>query len=118
VKKQPRVEKRAPIFLINRNLQATLQRERVNCQCAVVMPGTQSSLRRLRKLVCAAGHPRLAFLGHERRGCRAKRGHDGVRFDVILLSSSAKDRMARELGRLAAAARANISANRFYFARV
>ena len=33
-----------------------------------VMPGTQSSLRRLRKLVCAAGHPRLAFLTHERRG--------------------------------------------------
>src|SRR6185436_12793582 len=25
-----------------------------------VMPGTQSSLRRLRKLVCAAGHPRLS----------------------------------------------------------
>jgi hypothetical protein len=23
----------------------------------IVMPGTQSSLRRLRKLVCAAGHP-------------------------------------------------------------
>src|SRR4029077_890336 len=33
-----------------------------------VMPRTQSSLRRLRKLVCAAGHPRLAFLTHERRG--------------------------------------------------
>jgi hypothetical protein len=27
----------------------------------LVMPGTQSSLRRLRKLVCAAGHPRLVF---------------------------------------------------------
>ena len=34
----------------------------------LVMPGTQSSLRRLRKLVGAAGHPRLAFLTHERRG--------------------------------------------------
>jgi hypothetical protein len=58
-----------------------------------VMPGTQSSLRRLRKLVCAAGI-------------------------YVLLSSSAKDRMARELGRLAAAARANIHATSFYFARV
>jgi hypothetical protein len=29
---------------------------------AVVMPGTQSTLRRLRKLVCAAGHPRLCYL--------------------------------------------------------
>jgi hypothetical protein len=36
----------------------------------------------------------------------------------VLLSSSAKDRMARELGRLAAAARANIHATSFYFARV
>jgi hypothetical protein len=26
---------------------------------SVVMPGAQSSLRRLRKPVCAAGHPRL-----------------------------------------------------------
>src|SRR5882672_3770371 len=31
-----------------------------------VMPGTQSSLRRLRKLVCAAGHPRL-FRTDERK---------------------------------------------------
>jgi hypothetical protein len=36
----------------------------------------------------------------------------------VLLSSSAKDRMARELGRLAAAARANVYATSFYFARV
>jgi hypothetical protein len=36
----------------------------------------------------------------------------------VLLSSSANDRMARELGRFAAAARANIHATSFYFARV
>jgi len=40
------------------------------------MPGTQSSLRRLRKLVCAAGHPRLSCSNQDVDG-RDKPGHDG-----------------------------------------
>jgi len=40
------------------------------------MPGPQSSLRRLRKLVCAAEHPRLSFRGEEDVDGRVKPGHD------------------------------------------
>jgi hypothetical protein len=39
------------------------------------MPGAQSSLRRLRKLVCAAGHPRLTFCDKDVDG-RDEPGHD------------------------------------------
>jgi hypothetical protein len=42
------------------------------------MAGAQSSLRRLRELVCVAGHPRL-YCRAEAKGVdgRGKRGHDG-----------------------------------------
>src|SRR6267154_1044216 len=42
------------------------------------MPGTRSSLRRLPKLVCAAGHPRLISLCHKDVDGRDEPGHDGV----------------------------------------
>jgi hypothetical protein len=53
VRKQLRVEKRASIFLINRNLQETAQRERVNCQ----RPGHRAA-----NSVCS--------LSPQGRGCR------------------------------------------------
>jgi seryl-tRNA synthetase len=40
------------------------------------MPGTQSSLRRLRKLVCVAGHPRLGFWGDKDVDGRDKPDHE------------------------------------------
>jgi hypothetical protein len=49
VRKQLRVEKRASIFLINRNLQETVQRERVNCQ----RPGHRAA-----NSVCSLSQPK------------------------------------------------------------